>query len=71
MATITIPKNITGQRELVIIPKKEFEQMQSRMFPIVYLKGRAAKKLDRRVEKGLSDFRKGKTRILHSLADLR
>ncbi len=70
MATITIPKNITGSEELVVIPRREFDRMKSQMIPTVYLKGNAAKKLDRRVKKGLRDYRAGKTRVIHSLADL-
>ena len=70
MITITIPKKITGKEELVVITRKELEWMKSQMIPTIYLKGRAAKKLDRRGERGLSDFRNGKTKILRSLADL-
>ena len=70
MATITIPKNITGSEELVVIPRKEFDWMKSQMIPAIYLKGNAAKKLDKRVEKGLRDYQTGKTKIIHSLADL-
>jgi len=70
MATITIPKHITGKEELVVISRKEYEQMKARMFPIFRLKGKAALKLDRRVEKAIRAYRAGKTRRIRSLADL-
>lgn len=38
--------------------------------PTYYLKGKEAKKIDRLVEEGLKAYRRGKTRIIKSLADL-
>ena len=64
MATITIPKHITGKEELVVISRKEYEQMKARMFPVFRLKGKAALKLDRRVEKAMQEHRAEKTKSL-------
>lgn len=38
--------------------------------PTYYLKGGEAKKIDKLVSEGLKEYRKGKTRIIKSLADL-
>lgn len=70
MSTITIPKKMTGKEELVVIPRKEYERMKASMFPTVYLTGKKAEKLDKRVEKALRVYRKGRTRKIRSLADL-
>lgn len=66
MATMTIPKKITGREELVIIPRKEFEYMKSRMVPEFSLSGKAAERLDRRVIQGLRDHKSGRTESLES-----
>ena len=38
--------------------------------PTYYLKGREARKIDKLVEEGLKEHRRGKTSIIKSLADL-
>lgn len=63
---IFIPKSITGSEELIVIPKKEYERMQESILPVFRLKGAAARKLDRRVSKGLREYRDGKTESLGS-----
>lgn len=70
MQTITIPKSITGNEELIVMPRREYERMRSSVVPEIYLKGRAAKRLDRRVNQALLDYRTGKTKKIRSLADL-
>lgn len=70
METITIPKHIIKNDDLVLMPRREYEKMKAQMTPTVFLKGKAAKRLDRRVEQGLRDYREGKTRMICSLADL-
>ena len=70
MPTLTIPKSVIGDDELIVMPRKEYEQMKSAMIPTFYLKGKAAKRLDRRVNQALRDYRSGKTKKIHSLADL-
>lgn len=66
MNTITIPKSVTGREELVVIPRKEYERMKASMVPTFYTKGKAALRLDRRVEKALREYRAGKTESLDS-----
>lgn len=70
MTTITIPKNLIKNNDLIIIPRKEYEEMKARMFPAFYLKGKKAEKLDRLVKNGLKDYREGKCKTIKSLADL-
>ena len=70
MNTVTIPKNLIKNDDLVIIPRKEYESMKARMVPIVYLKGKEAEKLDRLAKEGLKDYREGKCKAIKSLADL-
>lgn len=64
MTTITIPKKITGSKELVVIPMEEYKLMKENMLPSVHLKGKAAKKLDKRVTEGIREFHAGKTEPL-------
>ncbi len=64
MATITIPQNIAGNKALVIIPMEEYKFMKANILPSIQLKGKAAKKLDKRVIEGMREFRAGKTESL-------
>lgn len=66
MTIITIPKKITGKEELVIISRKELERMKAQMMPTIFLKGKAANKLDKRVEQSLKEYRTGKTERLET-----
>lgn len=70
METITIPKRLIENDDLIIIPRKEYEYMKSQMIPTIYLKGKAAERLDKRVKSGLQEYKAGKTKKLRSLADL-
>lgn len=70
MNTITIPKNLIKNDDLVIIPRKEYEKMKAQMIPTFYLKGKEADKLDKLVKDGLKDYRDGKCKTIKSLADL-
>ena len=70
MNIITIPQKISKDGDLVIIPRKEYEYMKTRMFPVVYLNSKKAVRLDRRVDRALREYRQGKTKIIKSLADL-
>ena len=63
---ITIPKKLIKDDDIVIIPRKEYEEMMASMIPSVYLKGRAAKRLDKLMEDGLREYREGKTEPLGS-----
>lgn len=64
MNTLTIPRNLIKNDDLVILPRKEYESMKDRMFPILFLKGKNAKELDKRVSEGVAEYRKGKTESL-------
>jgi len=55
---------------LVILPLDEYRKLCQRAVPAYYLKGKEAKKLDKLVEKGLSEYRAGKCKSIKSLADL-
>lgn len=66
MTTITIPKKITGKEELVVISRKELDRMKAQMMPTTFLKGKAADKLDKRVEQGLKEYHTGKTERLET-----
>ena len=71
MTTINISKNkIRKEGGLVILPIKEYERLQKSAIPTYYLSDKAAKELDKLVEKGLKSYRAGKTKTLRSLADL-
>lgn len=56
--------------DLVIIPRKEYEVLKGNQIPTIFLKGKSARALDRRVERALREYRQGKTKVLHSLRDL-
>lgn len=55
---------------VVILTLREYRRLIENSVPAIYLKGRKARALDRLVEGGIRDYRKGKTRKIHSLADL-
>ncbi len=71
MATVTINKKEVEKRDgVVILSLKEYQRLIEGTIPTYYLKGRAAKDLDKMVNQGLKDYRTGKTRTIKSLADL-
>ncbi|MEK7574430.1 MAG: hypothetical protein AAB514_02805 [Patescibacteria group bacterium] len=71
MVTITIPKNlIKDEGGVVILPLKEYQKLCEMAAPTYYLKGKAAKDLDKLVEGGLKEYHEGKCKTLRSLADL-
>jgi len=71
MNTITIPKvKIEKEGGVVILPLKEYQKLCEMAVPTYYLKGKAAKNLDKLVEKGLKEYRAGKCKTIKSLADL-
>ena len=55
---------------VVILPLKEYRRLLMSAVPTRYLKGRAARGLDKLVGEGLREHRAGKTRKIRSLADL-
>lgn len=66
MTTITIPKNLIKNDDLVVLPRKEYEKMKTQMIPTFYLKGKSAKNLDKRVNEALKEYREDKTELLQS-----
>lgn len=66
MEIITIPKKLIKNDDLIVIPRKEYEYMKSQMIPTVYLKGKAAQRLDERVREGMREYKAGKTETLKS-----
>lgn len=71
MSTIPISKKrIKDEGGIVILSLKEYQRLSERAVPTYYLKGKAARDLDKLVERGLKEYRAGKTRTIKSLADL-
>lgn len=75
--TIAILKkaDIPTNDDLVVIPRREYEDLKGKAasavsFPVVHLKGNAARKLDRRVTAALREYRAGKLKPIRSLREL-
>ena len=68
--TITIPSSRAKKGDLVVISRKEYEEMKSNTIPSIYLSGKKASELDKRVSKAVSDHKAGKTKKINSLADV-
>jgi len=70
MKTITIPKKLDKEKEEdIVIPRQKYEKMKTYGIPTLYLKGKAAEKLERRVTKALKDYKEGKTIEASSLEE--
>ena len=63
---MTIPRKLIRGDDLVVLPRKEYEKMKAQMTPVFFLKGKSAKRLDRRVSETLKEYHKGKTESLES-----
>lgn len=61
---------ITKRGGVVILSLDEYRRLCENVAPTYYLKGKAAKRLDKLVEEGLRDHYLRKTRKIKSLADL-
>ena len=61
--TITIPKQLTHGDELIVIRRKEYEQLQKHLSEV----GDALKK----IREGEKEFREGKIKPIHSLSELK
>ena len=55
---------------IVILPLKEYQKLCEEATPTYYLKGKKAKEIDKLVEQGLKEYRKGKCKAIKSLSDL-
>mgnify|MGYP001576651432 CR=1 FL=1 len=68
--TITISREEVQKRGgLIILPLKEYQKLLESAAPTYYLKGKEASNLDRLVEKGLQEYRNGKTVGASSMKD--
>lgn len=71
MTTVTISKEkIKKEGGVVVLSLEEYRKLSEQAVPTYYLKEKAAKKLDKMVERGLKEYQAGKARTLKSLADL-
>lgn len=63
-------KNVRREGGLVILPLREYEELREKAIPTYYLEGKEAEELDKLVEEGLEDYKKGRCKTIKSLADL-
>jgi len=49
-----------------VIPMEEYKLMKENILPSIQLKGKSAKRLDKRVAEGIREFRAGKTEPLET-----
>ena len=75
MAIVILRQRDIPRDDLVVIPRKEYEDLKDRVdtlpvFPIVHLRGNAARKLDRRVSAALREYRTGKLKPVRTLREL-
>ena len=61
--TLTIPKNLTHGEELIVVTRREYENLQQRLLEIKDALGK--------IRKGERELKAGKTRSIRSLAELR
>lgn len=70
MVTITIPKSkLEKESGVVVLSLEEYRRLSEQAVPTYYLKGKAAKNLDKLVERGLKDYRSGKVISAKSLSE--
>ena len=70
MAIITLSKkSVQKQKGVVVLPIKEYERLIKASEPEYYLTGKAAKRLDKLVEKGLREHREGRTILASSISE--
>lgn len=71
MNQITITKEkVEKQKGVVILPLKEYRELERRAMPAYYLTSKAALKLDQLVRSGIREFKLGRTKAIQSLTDL-
>ena len=70
MSNITLQKSkIKEEKGMVVLPVEEYRKLLMRAVPTYYLTGKAAVRLDKLVEKGLKDYRAGRTVAASSLKE--
>lgn len=68
--TINISKKtICQEGGVVVLPLREYEELCERAIPTYHLEGKEAEELDKLVEEGLEEHRKGKTIKASSLKE--
>jgi hypothetical protein len=73
MATIATKKQGSKSKKVqntVVLSRQKHLRLCVAAAPVVQLKGKAAKALDKLVEEGMREYKAGKTTRIHSLADL-
>lgn len=66
---ITISKKaISKNNGVVVLPIEEYKKLLENSIPTYYLKGKEAEELDKLVEKGLREYKDGKTINAESLS---
>lgn len=63
MNTITIPKKLAKEGDLILIPRKKYEELLERQAPIAYLTAKERKAVDL----GRKEFTRGKSVSLSEL----
>jgi len=61
--TLTIPKSITHGEELLVVRRKEYEQLQKHLAEV--------KDALFKIRQGEKELREGETRVIKSLSELR
>ncbi|MEK6545392.1 MAG: hypothetical protein AAB257_09265 [Nitrospinota bacterium] len=61
--TLTIPKRITCGEELIVVRRREYEQLQKNLDEV--------KDALVKIRRGEKELKEGKTKVVKSLADLR
>lgn len=69
MAIAITQAEIKKKEGVVILPLKEYRELLWRAVPEYHLTGKAARDLDKLVERGLRDHREGKTILASSISD--
>ncbi len=62
-ATVAIPKHLTHGAELLVVRRQDYEQLQRHLAEV---QDALAK-----IRRGEQEYRAGKTRVIHSLAEIR
>ncbi len=70
MTTITIPKNLMGEKELIVIPRKKYEEFVN-LEKLLKSRKTEEKDIDKAIAIYTKEKAQGKLKILKSLADLR
>lgn len=69
-SSITIPRELIRKSGgVVVLPLKEYQELQERAVPEYQLYGKEAEELDKLVEEGLRDHEEGRTTSASSLSE--